>query len=453
MSKGRTHDSCRTIGAELLASGWMMRLWTLHEAFVSDQLRIALCDHGDFGRAPPSLNNLWGEGEEGERQGVLVSSMTEMMRQKVNQNLMKVDSLVPVARQSNTERALLIASAWKAVRYRTTRNPGEETLALSSLLDIPISQDDNTIQDDRERLMERFWATIGKDPIFGSSIPPGIIFLPGKRLPSAGFRWAPATWMSGEVEAYPFPLDNPRYPTELTDQGLIVHYPGFLLHPDNEKLKDIISEHKRNTFEFSVGRGLDEWYKVASAKKRGLQNDVSLPTLDNSNRDPKHITLDLRNRLGSNPPLKIGIILSRPRPVEVQGETGLLVEIYDEKTLPPKAGRPVSQDSLFYCRIIRRVEVTRLSMGSLEGPLHPTRNEERLGNGSILSRYEKFVREVAGVQLDEAQGWCVDGFASKPPPPLPRRQTETPPHTQDGGIMNRIRRVWTGSSRLESADQ
>jgi len=301
--------------------------------------------------------------------------------------------------------------------------------------------------------MERFWEAMGRDPTFGSSIPPGIIFLPGKRLTSAGFRWAPATWMSGEVESYPFPLDNPRYPTELTDRGLIVHYPGFLLYPNNDKLGDIISAQKRNTFEFSVGRGLDEWYKVVSARRRGLQNEAALPSLNSSNPDQNDITLDLRSRLGSNPPLKVGIILSRPRPVEVQGETGLLVEIYDEKTLPPKTGRPVSQDSLFYCRIIRRVEVTRVSMGSLEDPLPQTRNVEPLGNGSILDRYEKFVREVAGVQLDEAQGWCVDGFAGKPPPPLSRRQTETPPRTQEEGFLNKLRRVWTGSSRLESADQ
>jgi len=122
MSKGRTFDSCRTIGAELLASGWMMRLWTLQEAFVSDQLHIALCDHNDSLKAPPSLNGLWKEVEEekgeGEDQKALVASMSEMMRRKVDQNLMKVDSLVPVAQQTNTERALLIASAWKAVRYR-----------------------------------------------------------------------------------------------------------------------------------------------------------------------------------------------------------------------------------------------------------------------------------------------------------------------------------------------
>ncbi|KAM0419996.1 hypothetical protein ACHAPD_003564, partial [Fusarium lateritium] len=115
MTAGRTFNCGRTIGAELLASGWMMRLWTLQEAFVSRQLHIALCDQEEHQREPPSLDGIWLMSEDQE---AFAESMTEMMKRKVDQGLMKGNSIESVADQSNTERALLIASAWGAVRYR-----------------------------------------------------------------------------------------------------------------------------------------------------------------------------------------------------------------------------------------------------------------------------------------------------------------------------------------------
>jgi hypothetical protein len=117
MTEGRTFDSCRIIGAELLASGWMMRLWTLQEAFVSDQLHIALCDHNDHMTGPPSLDNLWAV-TEGQK--ALVDSMTGMMKRKVDQSLMRVNPIASMTERSTSERALLIASAWRAVRYRVS---------------------------------------------------------------------------------------------------------------------------------------------------------------------------------------------------------------------------------------------------------------------------------------------------------------------------------------------
>uniref|UniRef100_A0A0D2Y320 Heterokaryon incompatibility domain-containing protein n=1 Tax=Fusarium oxysporum (strain Fo5176) TaxID=660025 RepID=A0A0D2Y320_FUSOF len=373
MMHGRAFDhNCRNIGAEILASGWMMRLWTLQEAF-------------------------------------------------------------------------------------TTRNPGEETLALSSLLDIPIPQDDESSvlstsrEEDRERLMERFWETVGKDDDFGQSIPPGIIFLPGKRLSSEGFRWAPFTWMSGEVEAYPFPLDNPKHPTKLTSKGLVVQLPGFCLYPTRDKLCDIISTSNRSSFKFSVGRGLDEWYQVSAARRRSQLNDISAP-LDNGNHDLHPIALELRKDIDSGKPLKIGIILSRPRPVEVQGEIGLLVKICDSEDRCPLSGR---NKPLLTCKIIRRIEVSRLAIGASEIPPWQTGSQEAHGYDPILSRYERFKREkVAGVQLDDAQSWCVDGFPGKTPTTVgvKRSQTDVVTARQPKGFLSKLKRVMTSGSRFESSD-
>ncbi|KAF5716194.1 het domain-containing protein [Fusarium globosum] len=454
MNFGRAYDSNRrAIGAEILASGWMMRLWTLQEAFVSDQLHLALESH-DVYKTPHNLDNFW---TEANGQDVLRSSITEITRGKVEVNLMRTGPRKPLAEKSISERALLIGSAWKAVRYRTTRNPGEETLALSSLLDIPILQHDESPvlstsqEEDRERLMERFWERVGNDDAFGKAIPPGIIFLPGKRLSSEGFRWAPFTWMSGEVEAYPFPLDNPKYPTKLTSKGLVVQLPGFCLYPTVDKLRDMIRTSKRSSFKFSVGRGLDEWYQVSSARKRSQFNGISAP-LDNGNHDLQPIALELRKDIDSGKPLKIGIILSRPRPVEVQGEIGLLVKICDSEDRCPLSGR---DKSLLTCRIIRRIEVSRLAIGASDIPPWETGPQEAPGYDPILSRYERFRREkVAGVQLDDDQSWCVDGFPGKAPVTggLKRSQTDVFTPRQPGGFLSKLKRVVTSSSRFESSD-
>ncbi|EWG49979.1 hypothetical protein FVEG_09320 [Fusarium verticillioides 7600] len=455
MNFGRAYDSnCRAIGAEVLASGWMMRLWTLQEAFVSDQLHLALRGHDVFNKKPHDLDNFW---TDTNGQDVLRSSITEITRGKVEVNLMRTGPRRPLAEKSISERALLIGSAWRAVRYRTTRNPGEETLALSSLLDIPILQDDESPvlstsrEEDRERLMERFWGTVGNDNAFGNAIPPGIIFLPGKRLSSEGFRWAPFTWMSGEVEAYPFPLDNPKHPTKLIPKGLVVQLPGFCLYPTGDKLRDIISTSNRSSFRFSVSRGLDEWYQVSAARKRSQLNGISAP-LDNGNHDLHPIALELRKDIDSGKPLKIGIILSRPRPVEVQGEIGLLVKICDKEGRCPVSGRG---KSLLICKIIRRIEVSRLAIGASGDIPWETGPQEAPGYDPILSRYERFQREkVAGVQLDDDQSWCVDGFPGKAPATggLKRSQTDLSTPRQSGGFLSKLKRVVTSSSRFESSD-
>ncbi|KAH7244422.1 uncharacterized protein BKA55DRAFT_573882 [Fusarium redolens] len=455
MMDGRAFDyNCRTIGAEILASGWMMRLWTLQEAFVSDQLHLALGGHDVYDKKPPNLNKFWREAND---QDTLRSSMTEIMRGKVEHNLMKTGPRKALAQESTSERALLVASAWRAVRYRTTRTPGEETLALSSLLDIPIPKDDESSvlspsrEEDREKLMERFWKAVGEDGAFGESIPPGIIFLPGKRLSSEGYRWAPFTWMSGEMEAYPFPLDNPKHPTKLISKGLVVQLPGFLLYPTRDKLCDIISTGNRSSFKFSVGRGLDEWYQVAAARRRSQQNDIS-PPLENGNHDLHPVALELKKRIDLDKPLKIGIILSRPRPVEVQGEIGLLVEICDSKDRCPISG---GDKSLLTCKIIRRIEVSRLSIGAAEISPWKTGAQEAPGYDPILSRYEKFKREkVAGVQVGDTQSWCVDGFPRKTPTAagIKRSQTDVLTSRQPRDILGKLKRVMTSGSRFESAD-
>ena len=74
-------------------------------------------------------------------------------------------------------------------------------------------------------------------------ISPAFIFLPGSRLTTKGFRWAPARWMGGWKIEFPDPLALPskpmlfswgydviQAPSVLTEDGLMVRYSGHHLH-------------------------------------------------------------------------------------------------------------------------------------------------------------------------------------------------------------------------------
>ncbi|GKU10920.1 hypothetical protein FLAG1_11641 [Fusarium langsethiae] len=311
----------------LLASGWMMRLWTLQEAFVSRQLHLAMREHGEGTQEIFNLSRIW---TNNERPEALSVSMTAMIKRKLDQNLMKSGA------------------------------PGEQ-------------------------------CDIG-------------------------------------------------YPTELTEEGLIVHYPGFLLHPTKEKLREIISsQNARNTFDLCVGRGLDEWYRIVAARKTGQFDDVTPPSVENH----QPIVEDLIRRLDSNSPLEIGVILSRPRPVTARGEIGLLVEIYNvEETNSFKEGHPTREVLMLYCRIIRRIEVRRLS-GCAEDFIQEAGCQQIPQCDPVLSRYEKFRKEnVCGVQLNENQGWCVDGFDYTPISPQNQSEAPSPPVQQS--IIKRFTDIFLG---------
>lgn len=77
-------------------------------------------------------------------------------------------------------------------------------------------------------MMRDLWKIINK--VCPGSIPAGMIFLPGERLSYEGYRWALRTWMSREKVDHPDLLATMTTPATLTNKGLSVTYPGFLLH-------------------------------------------------------------------------------------------------------------------------------------------------------------------------------------------------------------------------------
>jgi len=107
----------------ILASGWMKRLWTLQEAFLSQRLYVAFGDHGGTHQPVEDFDILIDESLKGDN-GVVSST-----RRHLSESLMNADrshrinqQRDPMAIQQPMDRLLtgysLIANAWKAARWR-----------------------------------------------------------------------------------------------------------------------------------------------------------------------------------------------------------------------------------------------------------------------------------------------------------------------------------------------
>ncbi|KAK6215438.1 hypothetical protein QIS74_08457 [Colletotrichum tabaci] len=431
LSKQKVPD-CSMIAAGLLASAWMMRLWTLQEAFVSNKLHVATSGRYAGTRL---LDDMWWDKDN--KKELLNLAMERMIRTKMAQSMMgkqRFSKTRAEAEHSDRAKAVLIANAWRATRYRTIERLDDETLVLASLLNVTIPEDLSELPETgtfttaaavagpfsrRVVLMQKFWEKVGRDPVLKDSIPPGIIFLPGTRLPGAGYGWAPLTWMSHGEESYPYPLNASRFPTVLGSHGLVVRYPGFVVEASRDDMKNVIGTGTKSSFRLSVNRGLYEWYSVAVPEVKMSKTMAFIEEEDDSGRQ-RDIAEKLVNHLGDGKHLRIGIILSRPRPVEAEGEIGLLVQIHnplvEEESQWRKLAAQVplnspdgvsegsrvfaadardSEGAVFHCRIIRRVIVSRVA----------TKTAGLAEDGShVVSRYLDFEQNrIIGVAVSEEQ--------------------------------------------------
>jgi hypothetical protein len=353
----------------LLTSAWMQRLWTLQEAFLSRNLLVAFRGvkkgnvelahtRGTFLRLQDIDNRL--RELDRPQKDAHTTAMAELVKRKFFHNLMGEDREI---RNRNdhpiqTRGSMVIASAWRSSRWRAgnplffqkrqpaadtrvillmqnTSRPENETLALSTLLNLDYrttaieeatvaeptvldgpSRSERAGEEERrarrERMVCDFWTLIHKN--YEGSIPAGLIFLPGEKLPSRGFGWAPTIWMSAKDEYYPYPLTIPSRPTELHEEGLLVQYPGFLLqcgHPN----AILGSNLGRSGLKFPVDQYMSEWYQVQPIGKVRAEYGAAQRLLP---------------RTFAHAPPEFGVILCRPKPREWPEEIGVLVEIYRE---------------------------------------------------------------------------------------------------------------------------
>jgi hypothetical protein len=229
---------------------------------------------------------------------------------------------------------------------------------------------------DLEAMMKELWLLL--DETSPGSIPSGIIFLPGKRMTTPGFGWAPESWMSGTKVDYPDPLSTMVSAAKLDkDKGLLVQYPGILLHAQNP---NSILGTSQKPIQFPVDSTLLEFYEVEHADGSEVAKGTFLERA-----------------------LDLAIILCRPKPREL-AEIALLVEIRREIT---QRGIGIQGSSKIYeVFIVRRVKIKRLTglnqLSQWMGYVHQANHED-----------DKF---ICGEVLDSDQKWYVDGYPNPAAP-------------------------------------
>ncbi|KAI0024414.1 hypothetical protein F4780DRAFT_599813 [Xylariomycetidae sp. FL0641] len=374
MSRGG--GPCAT-AVKILASGWLRRLWTLQEAFLSERLMIAFKEEGGFPRTHlKDFDQLRKEvqAQAQEMTSIVAGLINTEMRDSIMRDWKSTEVNGP------DHGVLLVADSWRASRWRTTSRAAHETLALATLLDVQVTEQmtelgirtsaESISEEERDNLMKDFWIALGNTP--GVGIPAGIIFLPGRRLRIRGFGWAPATFMTPVQVQYPDPLSLLTQNTAFTPEyGLAFRSAGFLLHIGTlQRREEILSQPLRGHFNFPVDSGFMEWFCVE------LEYDSK-----SSRRDYNVYMHDVELRSS-----QLAIIISRSSPRESPPEVGLIVEIYRQDT-------GVGHDAqTLYAQILYRVTIRRIPpedyfethLASTDGPY--------------------------GEVLDKNQRWCVDGF-------------------------------------------
>jgi hypothetical protein len=278
---------------------------------------------------------------------------------------------------------------------QTTNHQEHETLALATLLnleytntrlhDAGLIKNAAKIEDEElQGMMIDLWKIL--DKTCPGSIPPGIIFLPGEKLKDPSFGWAPKTWLSNEELEYPDPLSNMVGAARLVPEGLLVQYPGFVLHAQNRA--SILRENE-SSFHFPSDSTLLEWYGVELS---GLRNNP-----------PKGIEKDEK---------QLAIILCRPKPKEIP-EVALLVQI-EEKIVQRSFNDKHHHSVIYHVSYDRRVKIWRETNADLLSKwrdyITASIDLDEKNLSGDLKREDKM---ICGEALDSDQRWYVGG---RPPP-------------------------------------
>jgi hypothetical protein len=323
---------------------WAQRLWTLQEGILAQDLRFEFRD-GELvttsdleARRDKARDDLWDSHHHIWKAGHPFSSAMWSLKKR--------------------EATYQVQQVWKAVQFRSSTYPSDETICLANLLEMDV-QDilkiTSTAGDEElsAKRMVKFLNLLEEDVRFG--IPSGIIFLPAPKLKVEGYSWAPASWMTEQAHTHPMHRSLRRI-AQVTRLGLSVEFPGIILYPPKGPVK--------HRFWIPVSQNLHKWYKVVA-----------------NTRGPKWLDIWQRACAAGQP----CIILSSYEP---RGE-------YEVGVLVTKKGN-LARDEASWVKILCRVWV-RLET-----------------NHSVIGRHCQSFREnmdnmLWGERLKDDQKWCVDG--------------------------------------------
>jgi hypothetical protein len=240
----------------------------------------------------------------------------------------------------------------------------------------------------RDEMMKDFWLLLEES--HPGAIPPGIIFLKGDRIKQRGFGWAPASWMSAQGADHPDPIALTSRPAKLEPEegGLLVQYPGFLLHCENRKA--ILCTTDGEGFWFPSDNSLTEWYHAKWV------DDGDSYSVQTGNVD--------KQSLG-----ELAIILCRPRPGQI-AEIALLVEI--DKTVEQRVLGETHRKRVFSVYVLHRISVKRETseqkLQESKAAIIRSQRPKALAMLEHETEPKDDTRIICGEALEEDQRWYVD---------------------------------------------
>ncbi|PBK87266.1 hypothetical protein ARMGADRAFT_972087 [Armillaria gallica] len=175
----------------IISSGWMQRLWTLQEALLARKLVF------EFADGFKTLDELIPMGED----------LVDVLLTQLSAEIFRLTKYQRYA----TSNGFGIGDVGKSLRWRTTSRAGDETLAISGLLNVDAFELVNLPAS--QRMMTLFLRV--------QRLPSDIIFIPGPKLNESGFRWAPKTMMTSMRISMAI---SDQYNASCTPQGLIAEY-------------------------------------------------------------------------------------------------------------------------------------------------------------------------------------------------------------------------------------
>lgn len=188
-------------------SVWMRRLWTLSEAIVSSRKLYVQLLHRAIA-FETLLGDRCPDRVLAEEQGPCVG-----FHDDISGNFGKIWR---ISREQNLGRRFV--KLLPVLHRRQTTEQSDETICIASMLDIPV---DPFLDSPSEQRMRKLIPFLHK-------IPSSVIFTDAPRLEEFGFRWAPKTFLTGEID-FMTTVRSDQFLATWTGAGIAVQLSGVKL--------------------------------------------------------------------------------------------------------------------------------------------------------------------------------------------------------------------------------
>jgi hypothetical protein len=223
----------------LECSRWMHRLWTLQEGSFANELFLQFSDGPvDYFDVYKRFRDVVDTGDTVARNLLTNFTLTSSV---FNRNLFNPEVSSKMA--SNV--------IYRAMQYRSTTVKSDEAICIANTLSLDIEQ---VLQagKDSQLAMSVIWKLL-------SYVDSCIIFSTTPKLKISGFGWAPETFLDPDG----FQESRTEAGT-VTEDGLEVRFPGFLIHLENEiSGKLVFKDQENKSYTYQSSTKVDIWSQGA----------------------------------------------------------------------------------------------------------------------------------------------------------------------------------------------